>query len=352
MRQGNPGTVYFLLGDHLGSTAKTYNAATGATTELRYHPWGGTRFTSGTTPTARRYTGQIEDAAIGLYFYNARYYDSALGRFIQADTIVPSPANPQSYNRYAYTLNNPLRYTDPTGHIPSVGIFAAIGAATGFVVYAATTNSFDRTEALLATATMAAAGALIGSGVGLAAGAQLASGVLIGAGVGAASSGISEMVVNGLTGQEFDAVGYMCSVGGGAVSGAATALVPGVGLAPTAARSIIAGSVGATQYAVEQSIKGDSLVTQDALLSFGAAAAGQFVGEQITARLFGTPSEKAAMTHFSFDDFRPQGVETSPIYYQYYTKEWSDEQFIKGVRAGGQVFRDTTLNIISGLFME
>jgi len=52
-----------------------------------------------------------------LYFYNARYYDSALGRFIQADTIVPSPANPQSLNRYSYVLNSPLRYTDPTGHL-------------------------------------------------------------------------------------------------------------------------------------------------------------------------------------------------------------------------------------------
>ncbi len=42
MRQGNPGTAYYLLGDHLGSTAKTYNAATGATAELRCPPWGGT----------------------------------------------------------------------------------------------------------------------------------------------------------------------------------------------------------------------------------------------------------------------------------------------------------------------
>ena len=42
MRQGNPGTVHYLLGDHLGSTAKTYNAATGATAELRCPPWGGT----------------------------------------------------------------------------------------------------------------------------------------------------------------------------------------------------------------------------------------------------------------------------------------------------------------------
>jgi len=49
-------------------------------------------------------------------YYGARTYDPALGRFIQPDTIVPNPANPQSLNRYAYVLNNPLRYTDPTGH--------------------------------------------------------------------------------------------------------------------------------------------------------------------------------------------------------------------------------------------
>ena len=39
-----------------------------------------------------------------------------VGRFIQPDSIVPQPGNPQSLNRYAYTLNNPVRYADPTGH--------------------------------------------------------------------------------------------------------------------------------------------------------------------------------------------------------------------------------------------
>ena len=52
----------------------------------------------------------------GLYFYNARYYDATIGRFISPDSIVPNPANPQSLNRYSYCLNNPLRYTDPSGH--------------------------------------------------------------------------------------------------------------------------------------------------------------------------------------------------------------------------------------------
>ena len=41
----------------------------------------------------------------------------ALGRFSQPDPIVPEPGNPQSLNRYAYARNNPLKYTDPTGHM-------------------------------------------------------------------------------------------------------------------------------------------------------------------------------------------------------------------------------------------
>jgi hypothetical protein len=49
-------------------------------------------------------------------FYGARYYDSTLGRFTQPDTIVPHPLNPQSLNRFSYVLNNPVKYTDPTGH--------------------------------------------------------------------------------------------------------------------------------------------------------------------------------------------------------------------------------------------
>jgi len=65
---------------------------------------------------SRRFTGQILDAETGLYYYNARYYDPELGRFIQPDDRIPDLSNPQSYNRYSYCLNNPLRYTDPDGH--------------------------------------------------------------------------------------------------------------------------------------------------------------------------------------------------------------------------------------------
>ena len=56
------------------------------------------------------------DKSTSLYYYGARYYDPELGRFTQADTIVPDPEDPQAFNRYGYARGNPIRYTDPTGH--------------------------------------------------------------------------------------------------------------------------------------------------------------------------------------------------------------------------------------------
>lgn len=53
---------------------------------------------------------------MGLYNYGARLYDPEVGRFITPDSIAPDYRNPQSLNRYAYVLNNPMRYVDPTGH--------------------------------------------------------------------------------------------------------------------------------------------------------------------------------------------------------------------------------------------
>jgi RHS repeat-associated protein len=86
--------------------------------EVRYRAFGATRFTSGMTPTSVRFTGQREEAALGLYFYNARWYDPVLGHFLSPDTVVPEAGNALDYHRYAYVRFNPLQYTDPSGHCP------------------------------------------------------------------------------------------------------------------------------------------------------------------------------------------------------------------------------------------
>jgi hypothetical protein len=55
-----------------------------------------------------------------------------IGRFASADTIVPDPANPQSYNRYSYVENRPLNFSDPTGHCKQPGDCLVMGGTAGF----------------------------------------------------------------------------------------------------------------------------------------------------------------------------------------------------------------------------
>ena len=85
----------------------------------KYYPFGECR-NSPPYPTDRLFTGQRLDET-GLYYYNARYYDPTIGRFISADTVVPNPGNPQCFNRYSYCLNNPLKYVDPSGQEVRIG---------------------------------------------------------------------------------------------------------------------------------------------------------------------------------------------------------------------------------------
>jgi RHS repeat-associated protein len=111
-------TFYYFHTDHLGSTSAmsddTNSLVSGSTS--RFAPFGTYR----TEPTAnladRGFTGHMENRTVGLTYMNARFYLSSLGRFASADSIVPDLDNPQSFNKYSYTYNNFINYTDPTGH--------------------------------------------------------------------------------------------------------------------------------------------------------------------------------------------------------------------------------------------
>jgi RHS repeat-associated protein len=178
----SPTGLAYLLTDQLGSTTVTVDAATlTKLSETRYLPWGKTRYTTGDPGTPHRFTGQELEPDLGLYYYGARWFDPALGRFISPDPIVPTigegnnpnannsalvvdyhenqylsqlnqenqarlqnsyirspfvPTNPLAFDRYSYTFNNPVRYSDPGGHDPGegavgIGALAAIGIAFG-----------------------------------------------------------------------------------------------------------------------------------------------------------------------------------------------------------------------------
>jgi RHS repeat-associated protein len=109
--------IKFLLTDHLGSMVAITNASGTLISEQRYLPFGQVREDVGTiTATDFGYTGQRSLPEMGLMDYRARFYDPLLMRFIQPDSIVPSPANPQGFNRYSYVGNGPVNSSDPSGN--------------------------------------------------------------------------------------------------------------------------------------------------------------------------------------------------------------------------------------------
>ena len=109
------GALYHLHGDHLGSTSLT-TAGSVVEGSRAYYAYGSERSVSGDLKTDRTFTGQKSDAT-GLLYYNARYYDPTLGTFISPDSLVPGAGQVINYNRFLYVRGNPLKYTDPSGHI-------------------------------------------------------------------------------------------------------------------------------------------------------------------------------------------------------------------------------------------
>jgi RHS repeat-associated protein len=91
-RDGDNGTLYYLFGDHLGSTSVVANRDGTIKVQQLYKAFGEKRFPVGasTLPTTFRFTGQRQES-FGLYFYQSRWYDPLLGRFAQADSVIPNP---------------------------------------------------------------------------------------------------------------------------------------------------------------------------------------------------------------------------------------------------------------------
>ncbi|MBI2854647.1 MAG: hypothetical protein HYX87_06995 [Chloroflexi bacterium] len=118
------GTVLeYVHQDHLGSSSVSTYSDMSQKSILKYYPLGAARSTVGTLGTDKQFTGERLDST-GLYFYNARYYDPEIGRFVSPDTVVPDLPNPQAFNRYSYVLNNPLKYIDSDGHFPFLAVIA------------------------------------------------------------------------------------------------------------------------------------------------------------------------------------------------------------------------------------
>lgn len=112
---GAPESKTFYHSDHLGSSLAVTDATTTVVWNQGYLPFGESYSGTGTLANSHQYTGKEYETETGLYYYGARYYHPGFGRFMSVDPAGGDPTEPQSWNRYSYTLNNPLKYVDPNG---------------------------------------------------------------------------------------------------------------------------------------------------------------------------------------------------------------------------------------------
>jgi RHS repeat-associated protein len=225
---------------------------------MTYYPYGEVKSDLPGTPVnvPYKYTGKERDSSTGLMYYEARYYDPKLGRFISADTIIPNVRDPQDLNRYTYASNNPFRYTDPTGHFSlKIGKFLnrvfhnPIARAAGWVFCAPcmqfldpTTRQYTVPVAAGVVGTFACGpvcgGALAGAAGGYVSGRDIGRSTWMGAVAGAVTWGVSAgFNVAGL-GDYVVAQAFVAS----AASGATEAALGGGDVLQAA---LIGGSVGA-----------------------------------------------------------------------------------------------------------
>ncbi|VEN74550.1 hypothetical protein EPICR_40132 [Candidatus Desulfarcum epimagneticum] len=257
-----PGETRYMHRDSLGSIDTVTNGLGDVEEKMAYAPFGSPRSLDGQSVdfslsfTNRGFTGHEHIDDMGIIHMNGRVYDPEIGRFMSPDTFIQDPYSSQSFNRYTYCLNNPLQYTDPSGHFFGCIVAAIVAIATNPVV------------------------------VGIAAGA------LAGAAIGAAVGGAMAAINGG---------DVLEAMKGGAISGAIFGgihFIPGMGEVGTAfssfGQAMVHGAGGALSGAITASINGSDLDMAMVTVAIGAGVAKYVGGKFFHGKSF--PKELAGRT--------------------------------------------------------
>ena len=169
--------MYYYVTNLQGDVTNIVDASGNVNSTYSYNAWGKLIFSAGTMSAINpiRYRGYYYDTETGLYYLQSRYYDPEIGRFINADSQLNDGDGPLGYNMFAYCNNDPVMYSDPTGHsitLACIIIGAVIGAVTGgcagAYVSKKKTGSVNGWAVAAGAVGGGAAGGLIGWGVGAA----------------------------------------------------------------------------------------------------------------------------------------------------------------------------------------
>lgn len=153
---------YVAFTDHLGSILSVVDAGGEKVFDASYDAWGRQSVTLNRIGLYRGYTGHEMIPEFGIINMNGRLYDPVLGRFFSPDNYVQLPDFSQSYNRYSYCLNNPLKYTDPSGELFGIDdaliAFAFFNTATSMMKAAINGDNIWKAGALNLLSSAAAYG--------------------------------------------------------------------------------------------------------------------------------------------------------------------------------------------------
>lgn len=131
-RPYNGNTFYYIHTDNLGSIVEVVDGNGQSVFRASYDPWGLQTVSTNSIYLHRGYTGHEMLNSFGLIHMNGRLYDPINARFLSPDNYVQEPWNSQNFNRYSYCLNNPLKFTDPSGEW--FGIDDLVASAIGGII--------------------------------------------------------------------------------------------------------------------------------------------------------------------------------------------------------------------------
>lgn len=262
VRQDGNVKPYLAFTDNLGSILSVMDENGSKVFDATYDAWGRQTVTLNSIGLQRGYTGHEMLNEFGIINMNGRLYDPILGRFLSLDNFVQMPDNSQNFNRYSYCLNNPLKYTDPSGEvvwfIPAAIIVG--GGILNIVVNIDNIHSFGQALSYFGVGAGAASVAMFGGTAGIYASGGILSGgnsiltqgynngfgninwtnVGCSTSFGVLSSGVSTFVggsVSSVTGNWFSGISNVTlkrtleGTFGGAITGAAMGSISGTNAA-------------------------------------------------------------------------------------------------------------------------
>lgn len=236
---------YIAFTDNIGNILCVREENGAKVFDADYDAWGKQSIRQNSIGLHRGYTGHEMLPEFGIINMNGRLYDPVLGRFLSPDNYVQSPYNSQNFNRYSYCLNNPLKYTDPSGNFWHIVFGAAIGGVLNWASNGCQLNS----KGLGYFATGAVAGAV---GAGLASGVNVA---MAGGSFWSGAAGLAEGVSS--TGFFAGAASSASSgFAGGFITGAGNSWVEGCKFGSGLIEGLKSGGIGAVMSGVAGGIAG------------------------------------------------------------------------------------------------